>query len=91
MSPTVLRRTDGDVTRKYWWVILLVILAVGAGSLTMMPKTGGGPATDPAAGTASEQTLESIDEGVATVGAPGGPINLSMEGSGAYRRKSEGE
>jgi len=76
MSPTVLRRTDGDVTRKYWWVILLCVLAVGGGSLVMMPKTGGsGPGTDPAAGTASEQSLESIDDGLKTVGAPGGPLN----------------
>ena len=88
MSPTVLRRTDGDVTRKYWWVILLCVLAVGGGSLVMMPKTGGsGPGTDPAAGTASEQSLESIDDGLKTVGAPGGPLNLSMDGTGAYRRK----
>lgn len=91
MAPTVLRRTDGDVTRKYWWVILLGVLAVGGGSLLVMPKGGGGsgPANDPASGVASEQSLESIDDGLNTIGAPGGPLNLSMDGAGAYKRKDD--
>lgn len=91
MPPTVLRRTDGDVTRRYWWVILLLVIVIGAVSLVMMPK-GSGPGAggaDGAAGLASEQSLESISDGLNTAGAPGGPINLSMEGTGAYRRHGD--
>lgn len=89
MPPTILRRTESDVSRRYWWVILIVLLALGAVSLVMLPKgSGPGPAGgDGSAGLASEQGLESIDDGLKTIGAPGGPINLSMEGAGAYQRR----
>lgn len=49
---------------------------------------GGGGAADPASGmSATEQSLDSIDQGLTSLASPGGPILLSMDGS--YRRKDE--
>lgn len=90
MSVTVLRRTDGDLTRRYWWVVLLLVLAAGGGALLLMRGgPGGGGPTGELAGSSSDQSLDSIDQGLRTVGAPGQPLNLSMDGAGAYKRKDD--
>lgn len=92
MAPTVLRRNDTDPLRKYWWVVLLLVLAAGGGVLSMMRSgdgAGGGGAADSASGmSATEQSLDSIDQGLSSLASPGGPISLSMDGS--YRRREDG-
>ncbi|MBI4423018.1 MAG: hypothetical protein HY554_04795 [Elusimicrobia bacterium] len=85
---TVLRRSDGgDPLRRYWWLILLVVVIGGGGALLGTRRPGTEPAPDPELGPGSDQSLESIGAGLPTIGAPGGALNLSMEGS--YRRQDE--
>lgn len=90
--PTVLRRTDNDPLKKYWWVVLLLVLAAGGGVLSMMRSgegAGGGVAATPSdeGMSASEQSLDSIDQGLTSLASPGGPVDLSM--GGTYRRKDD--
>lgn len=89
---TVLRRTDNDPLKKYWWVVLLLVFAAGGGVLSMMRSgegdAGGSSGASSGEGmSASEQSLDSIDQGLTSLASPGGPVDLSM--GGTYRRKDE--
>ena len=91
MAIDVLRRGEPDFTRRYWWVLLLLVFAVGGVAWLVTGPGGrglGGGASGPS-GAAQDQSLGSIDDALRSAGAPGAPVDLSMEGAGAYRRHDD--
>ena len=78
-------RRDNDPFKKYWWVLLLAFGAVGAWLCSPLIGTQGSAGVARESGLKSaEQSLDSLDN---PSGAPGGPVELSMEGS--YRKKKQ--
>ncbi len=85
---TVTIRRDNDPFKKYWWVILLAFGLVGGWVCLPLMDTGTGSAPVAEGGLKSlDQSLDSIHN---PIGAPGSAVDLSMEGSGAYRKKAGG-
>lgn len=84
---TITIRKSEDPFKKYWWVILLAFGGVGAWVCVPMMDTpigAGSPGMERGLRPA-DQSLDALDN---PQGAPGGAVDLSMEG--AYRRKSSG-
>lgn len=78
-----------DPFKKYWWVLLVVFGGGGLG--VCLPGLSGGDGAGGSAGAAAagDEGLRTVDGSSASLdpvnnpsGAPGGAINLSMEGAG---------
>lgn len=84
--PTVKIARGTDPFKKYWWVILLGFGGVGGWiCLPMMDSSvGSGSVAPREGGFKSEQSLDAINN---PTGAPGGAINLSMDGTGPYKKR----
>lgn len=85
--PVTIKRNN-DPFKKYWWVALLGLGAIGG--WVCLPLLGGGTGESV---TVTEGGLESTQQSLDSInnpsGAPGGAIDLSMDGSGP-KRKAEG-
>lgn len=84
---TVKIARNSDPFKKYWWVILLGFGGVGAWiCMPLMDSSVGAGSVNAEAGlrSAQPQSLDSINN---PSGAPGGVVNLLMEGSGRYKKK----
>ena len=86
--PVTIRRNN-DPFKKYWWVALLGLGAIGG--WICLPLLGGGTGETV---TVSEGSLESTQQSLDSVnnpsGAPGGAIDLSMDGSGPKKKADAG-
>lgn len=86
---TVKIRRDSDPFKKYWWVLLLAFGAVGGWICLPMMESGTGSAA-----VSREGGLKSLDQSLDSLhnpsGAPGSAVDLSMDGTGAYRKKTDG-
>ena len=85
-------RRDNDPFKKYWWA-LLVLFGLGAAWVCLPALQSGGLA----AGGQGEEGLmkssgaQSLDSRNNPSGAPGGAIDASMDGAGAYAKKRTDE
>ena len=78
---------QSDPFKKYWWMILLLFGAVGL--WVCYPALGGNAGLSIAsAGSGLRPANQSLDPSANPNGAPGGPVNLSMDNSGPYRKKT---
>ena len=79
---------NNDPFRKYWWVVLVGFGLVGAWVCLPLMESGTGSVSGTAGAKSAEQSLDSVNN---PSGAPGSAVDLSMDGTGAYRKKgSEG-
>ena len=80
--------TTNDPFKKYWWVILVVFGLVGA----FFGLSGAGSGDTPVAGgeRGFKSSEQSLDASANPNGAPGGAVDLSMDGSGPYRKNDGG-
>lgn len=84
---------NSDPFKKYWWVLLVVlgVLAVVACLPSLNGSSGGGVA-DSAAGEGGLRTADgggSLDPTANPDGAPGGAVDLSMDGALGHHRGEE--
>ena len=82
-------KKDNDPFKKYWWVLLLGFGGVAAWvCMPLMDQQVGSGSIDSGKDLrAAEQSLDSVAN---PNGAPGGALDLSMSGSGGYRKKDGG-
>lgn len=83
-------RNAEDPYKKYW-VAILAAFGLTGGWLCMPlmePSVGATRVASGSSAMASDDPEQSL-EGAVGIGAPGEALNLSMEGSGAYRRKAQ--
>src|SRR5579883_244063 len=76
-----------DPFKKYWWAILLIFALAGAWvCLPLMGGTGSGSVASGEAGLhPADQSLDAVKN---PDGAPGHVVDLSMDGSGPYKKFS---
>lgn len=83
----VVRRGWGS--RQAWWGVLALLLLMGGWVARPMLRLGApGEAEVPGGLTPSEQSLEVLDKIPLGPGAPGAPIDLSMDGASSPHRPS---
>src|SRR5581483_4545521 len=81
-----------DPFKKYWWVLLVIFAMGGVWVCGPALQGGGGPVTGgaggPGEGGLKSADGSSLDASANPSGAPGGAIDLSMDGA-ARRKKGE--
>ncbi len=82
-------KRDNDPFKKYWGLLLIGFAMVGVWAMLPALEQGTGSVQYSApAKPAEEQSLDSLAN---PQGAPGSVIDLSMDGTGGYKKKSEGD
>lgn len=87
-------KRDNDPFKKYWWVLLLGFGVVGVFVCSPIFSSNALSKAKASSGRGEsgfKSSSDSLDSANNPSGAPGGAIDLSMDGSGAYRKRSSDE